>query len=307
MTQTRIFVSYRREDTGEAVADIVGRLEKKQSRIFLDTDAIQVAERFPASIEKALSEAEVVLVFIGEKWLEVRGSDGNRRLDSPADFVRREVAYALRRAQDDCFVDILPVLVDGARMPSVSDLPPDMRSLIEHNGLRVQSYDPEESAETLSQKIDELMEEQSGRAGDELDELDSYLSGKGVDLGEAVSIDPSYAQDPDLHHLPHAAEWVCTVSHQMTLEFETFPDLYFEGTLREPEYAEIEGSWSLKPGPGKTLVLELSGRSTEGEPFQTAIPIQEKVGRRSYGGRDAQGHYFRLKVVARKDESAPRF
>jgi hypothetical protein len=39
----------------------------------------------------------MMLVFIGPRWLDAAGADGNRRLGDEFDFVRREIAGALDR------------------------------------------------------------------------------------------------------------------------------------------------------------------------------------------------------------------
>jgi hypothetical protein len=54
--------------------------------------------------------------------------DGRRRLDSPEDFVRLEIAAALRRD-----IAVIPVLVQGAAMPSKQELPPDLQALAWRN------------------------------------------------------------------------------------------------------------------------------------------------------------------------------
>ncbi len=86
--------------------------------IFLDVTAITPGADFRKSIENALTQCDVVLVFIGPRWME------DDRLADENDFVRQETAIAL--AKD---VPIVPVLVDGAEMPKPEALPSDMREL----------------------------------------------------------------------------------------------------------------------------------------------------------------------------------
>src|SRR5262245_33023377 len=61
---------------------------------------------------------------IGNRWLTAQDEKGARRLDDPQDFVRVEIARALSRD-----ISVIPVLVDGARMPKVSDLPDELKPL----------------------------------------------------------------------------------------------------------------------------------------------------------------------------------
>jgi hypothetical protein len=52
------------------------------------------------------------------------GGEAGRRLDDPQDWVRLEIEAAIKRG-----VRIIPVLVDGARMPSASELPSSLQGL----------------------------------------------------------------------------------------------------------------------------------------------------------------------------------
>ena len=94
-----IFISYRREDT----AWCAGRLRDSLSRvfdpktIFMDFDSIDAGEKFTASIAKGLTDADVVLVLIGKRWLGADAETDGRRIDDPNDFVRKEVSAALEQ------------------------------------------------------------------------------------------------------------------------------------------------------------------------------------------------------------------
>jgi hypothetical protein len=70
----------------------------------------------------------VLLALIGRNWLHAADKDGRRRLDIPDDFVRLEIAAALRRD-----IAVIPVLVQGATMPRKEELPPDLQALAWRN------------------------------------------------------------------------------------------------------------------------------------------------------------------------------
>ena len=70
----------------------------------------------------------MLLALIGKNWLHAADKDGRRRLDTPEDFVRLEIAAALRRD-----IAVIPVLVQGAAMPSKEELPPDLQALAWRN------------------------------------------------------------------------------------------------------------------------------------------------------------------------------
>jgi tetratricopeptide (TPR) repeat protein len=63
--------------------------------------------------------------------MERSGKDG-RKLDNPEDFVRMEIATALRQN-----TRVIPFLVDGALMPRSTDLPDDLKPLRRRNALRI--------------------------------------------------------------------------------------------------------------------------------------------------------------------------
>jgi hypothetical protein len=57
---------------------------------------------------------------------------GTRCLDSPNDYVRIEIEAALKRD-----IRLVPVLVDGARMPAADDLPEPLRPLSGRNAVEI--------------------------------------------------------------------------------------------------------------------------------------------------------------------------
>ena len=65
-----------------------------------------------------------MLVVIGPNWLTAEDEAGQRRLDQPDDFVAIEIAAALARD-----IHVIPVLVEGARMPKESELPDSLKRL----------------------------------------------------------------------------------------------------------------------------------------------------------------------------------
>ena len=52
--------------------------------------------------------------------------------DNPEDFVRMEIATALKRD-----IRVIPVLLDGVVMPPSTDLPDDLKPLVRRNALPV--------------------------------------------------------------------------------------------------------------------------------------------------------------------------
>src|SRR3990170_4013782 len=110
----RVFLSYRREDAAGHAGRLADHLLDRfgQGSVFMDVESIEAGADFTAAIERAISASEAVLVGIGPGWLDATTSSGSKRLDDPADFVRREIEAALASE-----VRVIPVLVGGASMP----------------------------------------------------------------------------------------------------------------------------------------------------------------------------------------------
>jgi WD40 repeat protein len=83
-------------------------------------------------ITAAVARCDVLLALVGDQWLTITGEDGRRRLDDPDDFVRLEIEAALTRN-----VRVIPVLVDGARMPRAGELPPSLAKLVRRQALEL--------------------------------------------------------------------------------------------------------------------------------------------------------------------------
>jgi len=122
---TRIFISYRRSDAGWPARWLADRLSRQfgTSVVFQDVESIQPGDDVAVKIEAAVGACSVLLAVIGPQWLAAEGEAG-RRLDDPRDWVRLEIEAAVKRR-----ILIIPVLVDGARMPSAGDLPPSIVDL----------------------------------------------------------------------------------------------------------------------------------------------------------------------------------
>lgn len=84
------------------------------------------------ALREGVAKCDVLLALIGPSWLNVRDEEGNRRLDNPTDLLRIEIATALQRD-----IPVIPILLDGARMPKSDQLPKDLEELTVRNGLDI--------------------------------------------------------------------------------------------------------------------------------------------------------------------------
>lgn len=97
----------------------------------MDIDTIEPGEDFVTVIENAVASCEVLIAIIGRSWLsDTAGATG--RLNDPKDFVRVEIATALRRD-----IRIIPVLVQRASMPKQQDLPDILAKLSRRNAIEL--------------------------------------------------------------------------------------------------------------------------------------------------------------------------
>lgn len=126
-----IFVSYRREDSAGHAGRLFDRLVEHfgRDRIFMDIDTIEPGEDFVSVIENAVGSCDVLIAVIGRSWLSPNGSG---RLDRPTDFVRLEIATALRRE-----IRVIPVLVQRASLPKPQELPEELVKLTRRNAVEL--------------------------------------------------------------------------------------------------------------------------------------------------------------------------
>jgi beta-lactam-binding protein with PASTA domain len=129
-----IFISYRREDSAGHAGRLFDRLTQHfgKDRIFMDVSDIEPGTDFVDAIDKAVGSCEILIVVIGREWLTCAETGGQRRLDNPNDFIRLEAATALKRA-----IRVIPVLVQGARMPKSEEIPADLERLARRQGIEI--------------------------------------------------------------------------------------------------------------------------------------------------------------------------
>jgi len=136
----RVFISYRRDDTAAAAGRVYDRLLPLlgQSNVFFDVSTIGGGEVFAKRIVAAIDASDAVLVFIGRRWAELADNNGRPRILDEQDYVRAEVRTALSRD-----ILVIPVLVDGAKMPSAEVLPDDIKGIRSRNArlLRHETFD----------------------------------------------------------------------------------------------------------------------------------------------------------------------
>jgi hypothetical protein len=129
----KIFLSYRREDSAAAAGRLGDRLTLEfEGAVFMDVDGIPLGTDFVKRLRAEVAGCDILLAVIGPRWLNVADGDGRPRLDNPNDFVRVEIATALQRD-----IPVIPILLDGTKIPRPDQLPSDLQDLPFRNGLDV--------------------------------------------------------------------------------------------------------------------------------------------------------------------------
>jgi hypothetical protein len=153
----RIFISYRREETAYPAGWLYDRLADRfgAGQVFKDVDSIQLGDDFVDVITSAVGSCDVLLALIGPEWLTITDGQGRRRLDDPDDFVRREIEAAFARR-----VRVIPILVDGARMPRADELPASLAKLARRQALVLSpsrfDFDTSRLLRVLDRTLDEV-------------------------------------------------------------------------------------------------------------------------------------------------------
>ncbi|MEU3262507.1 toll/interleukin-1 receptor domain-containing protein [Streptomyces bacillaris] len=131
----RIFLSFRKQDSRwmrervfRALSDRLGPDE-----IFKSSQSIPPGADFAEILLSQAAECKLMCVLIGPGWLDARGEDGVRLLDRAHDWVRLEIATALRAGNR-----VVPVLLgDATMLPDTSALPVEIAELGRLQFLRV--------------------------------------------------------------------------------------------------------------------------------------------------------------------------
>jgi hypothetical protein len=123
---TRIFISYRRDDTEGEATHIADKLSERfgEDCVFFDR-SMRGGDRWRDRIDDALTRCEVMLAIIGRNWCTLKSDAGIRRLEDPDDIVAYEIAAGVQRK-----VRLIPVLVQRAALPQSAELPERLRSLL---------------------------------------------------------------------------------------------------------------------------------------------------------------------------------
>ncbi len=146
-----VFISYRRSDALHPAYRIYDYLSDRlpDGSLFIDMDTIEIGTDFVSVIEDAVAKCRVLLAVIGPTWLP---GEGPSRLDNPNDYVRLEIEAALDRG-----IPVIPLLIDEAKMPSASDLPPSLAPMTRRQAFVVRAVTFRSDCIKLAESLEKLL------------------------------------------------------------------------------------------------------------------------------------------------------
>ncbi len=110
----RVFLSYRRKDSQDITRSLCEAFKAEKSDVFMDVDGgIPEGDNFRTYIRDWVQKSDVMFVMIGSKWAELF-----RSTEPEQDYVRIEIETGIEFG-----IRIIPVLVNGAKMPATEELP----------------------------------------------------------------------------------------------------------------------------------------------------------------------------------------
>jgi hypothetical protein len=150
----KVFINYRRDDSIGMAGRLHDRLAQTFGRgnLFMDVDNIPAGGDFEDYLNSQVAACDAMLAVIGPNWLTAKDENGQRRLDNPEDFVVIEIAAALARN-----IPVVPVLVDGARMPKAGELPDSLKPLVRRQAVEMRHAHFGKDAEALIARMGEAL------------------------------------------------------------------------------------------------------------------------------------------------------
>jgi uncharacterized membrane protein YeaQ/YmgE (transglycosylase-associated protein family) len=149
-----IFISYRRDESAGYAGRLGDRLVEHfgEDRVFRDLDSIEPGLDFAEVIQRAVDSTEVMFAVIGKHWLTATDAAGQKRLENPDDYVRIEIATALKRN-----TRVIPLLVQGATMPRADELPEDIAPLARRNAFELHDSSWNAEVQRLITTLDKVL------------------------------------------------------------------------------------------------------------------------------------------------------
>jgi TIR domain len=130
-----IFISYRGSDQNWATELVYARMTEAfgTDAVFKAGNTLRAGQEFPAILRSEAASCPVMLACIGPGWLTATAPDGGRRLDSPDDWVREEIATSLQAGNH-----LVPLLIGNrneVEVPKPDLVPESIRAMVHRQAL----------------------------------------------------------------------------------------------------------------------------------------------------------------------------
>jgi hypothetical protein len=160
----RIFISYRRSDTAGHAGRLFDSLQRLFGHpVFMDVEGLTGGQEFPAVIQAEIERSDVLIALIGPSWFTTGDEGARPRIEDPNDYLRRELETAFAAG-----VEVIPVLVGGASMPSEGHVPEVIRPLCQRQAIQLMDRHWSADVTTLIETFTKLSwnrKERPARAG----------------------------------------------------------------------------------------------------------------------------------------------
>lgn len=152
---TQVFLNYRSADKDFGVPMIDAALSSRfgSDAVFLASKSVTLGGAWQTEMFDAVERSVALLVIMGRNWLNSVDQNGNRRIDQPDDFVRREILLA-----HELDKRIIPVRLDTPRLTS-NQLPAELRWLVERQDIEIRFRAAKLDVDRLADKLKVLIPE----------------------------------------------------------------------------------------------------------------------------------------------------
>jgi tetratricopeptide (TPR) repeat protein len=230
-------------------------------------------------LSASIADAAAMVVLIGPDWLGCKDSRGHVRLENPNDFVRLEVATALRRN-----VRVIPVLMDNSRMPASEQLPEDLAPLGRRQALEVSNLRFNQDAARLIEVLEKLPAFDNQTNNSVVAERVAAVEGvepEREDAGQAT-VEHDHSADPGASGKASRPPWVFRSAVAFAVACVCGYTIYVKTADRDPANGPVSQVQSATNDAtvlagDTTTKLEAAKQYLERREYATAEDIYKKV------------------------------
>jgi hypothetical protein len=181
----RVFVSFRNGDDPYAAALLFRALGRRFGRdaVFRSSDSIPPGAPWAETIWRHHALSEVLIAVIGPRWQDIRDGQGRLRLHQEGDWVRAEIAGALRQGKL-----VIPVVLDGIAHLDPRKLPDDIARIAELQAVRMDHRRIDAAITMVIDRIIEVLGD-TGEPADREPSSENWLSVWNIPPRSRFSVD----------------------------------------------------------------------------------------------------------------------